>query len=368
MTDIPSELGEMDNEDHFAYSPTERKIITQAYDLSLKTLLEQWQASVLILPETQRQYVWDNGRASRLIESLILNIPIPVLYFAETEDAKYEIIDGHQRVRSIVRYLSNEFSLSSLWVLDEYQRMRFHQLPEKEQRFLTMRIVRAVIISKDSHPLMKFEIFERLNSGSIILNSQEMRNSIYRGSFNRLLRDLVKLPTFRSVIGTQEPRRRMVDEELILRFLAFRARYDNYRAPLKRFLNEYMDSVRNASENDLATFSQSFDLTIQRINTLFAASAFRVTDEAGNPIETFLNRALFDAQMLATSWLDEQNILDRRPHLLQELATLYRSQDFLDSIQKATGNTSKIRFRIRNTVDAFRRAGYSLTVPYDLTN
>ncbi|MBA3688731.1 MAG: DUF262 domain-containing protein [Chloroflexi bacterium] len=125
----------------------------------MHTLVDQWNSEILVLPEIQREYVWDDARASRLIESLLLNIPIPVVYFAETPDAKYEVIDGHQRIRSIVRFLKNQFRLRSLAVLTEYNGKHYFELPEREQRFLTMRSIRAVIIGSDSHPNMKFEIF-----------------------------------------------------------------------------------------------------------------------------------------------------------------------------------------------------------------
>jgi len=115
------DLGENDDEEEFAFPPAERRVITQPLDLSVQTLLEQWTTKQLVLPEIQREYVWDNAKASRLIESLLLNIPIPVLYFAETDEAKYEIFDGHQRVRSIVNYLGGVYSLSGLAVLREYR-------------------------------------------------------------------------------------------------------------------------------------------------------------------------------------------------------------------------------------------------------
>jgi hypothetical protein len=209
---------------------------------------------LLLLPEIQRAYVWDNAKASRLIESLILNIPIPVLYFAETEEAKYEIFDGHQRVKSIVNYIGGVFALSGLAVLPEYRGKRFSQLPAREQRFLKMRTLRTILISIESHPNMKFEIYERLNTGSISLNAQELRNSIYRGSFNALLHRLAEHRTFRSLIGTKSPRKRMVDEEAILRFFAMRAQLGTYRTPLKKFLNEYMGTVRNANEEQIHQF------------------------------------------------------------------------------------------------------------------
>ena len=160
--DADQDLGEMEGEEDFLFPPAERKVVTQPLDLSVQTLTEQWNNKVLLLPDIQREYVWDNAKASRLIESLLLNIPIPVLYFAETHDAKYEIFDGHQRVRSIVNYLSDVFALSGLAVLREYRGKRFSQLPEREQRFLKMRTLRTILISIDSHPNMKFEIYERL--------------------------------------------------------------------------------------------------------------------------------------------------------------------------------------------------------------
>ena len=235
----PSDLSETTDEEPIVTSPSERRLVTQPLDLSVQTLFEQWNEKLLILPDIQREYVWDNGKASRLVESLLLNIPIPVLYFAENEFAEYEIFDGHQRTRSIVRFLNNEFPLSGVSVLRELKNKRYHELPEREQRFLKMRTLRVIIIAIDSHPNMKFEIYERLNTGSILLNAQELRNSIYRGPLNRLLHELVRDLTFRSVMGTKAPRNRMVDEEIILRFFALQSRLDTYRPSLKRFLNEY---------------------------------------------------------------------------------------------------------------------------------
>jgi hypothetical protein len=112
-------------------------------------------------------------------------------------------------------------------------------LPEREQRFLRMRTLRTILISVESNPNMKFEIYERLNTGSISLNAQELHNSIYRGPFNDLLHELAKLASFRALIGSKQPRRRMVDEEAILRFFAMREKIAVYRTPLKKFLNTF---------------------------------------------------------------------------------------------------------------------------------
>jgi Protein of unknown function DUF262 len=343
------------------FPPAERKVVTQSYDLSVQTLADEWEAESLYLPEIQREYVWDNPRASRLVESLLLNIPIPVLYFAETDDAKWEIFDGHQRVLSVVRFLGNEFRLSGLPVLGELNGSRFHQLPEREQRFLKTRMMRAVVISADSHPSMKFEIFERLNTGAVILNAQELRNSIYRGPFNDLLRELVKDEKFRACIGTVAPRRRMADEEFILRFFALRARLKNYRPPLKKFLNDYMFANQEPSKATLSSHRRLFSMTINRIHTIFGPNAFKPTDRNGRATERAPNRALFDAQMLAFSWVGRNTDISKRTKdINRKFGALYRDEGFMDSISLATGDRSRLLARVQSAIDTLNRAGVSV--------
>jgi hypothetical protein len=359
-------LGEVEPGESYTFPPPERKVITQSYDLSIQTLLEQWESRILELSETQRDYVWDDARASRLIESLLLNIPIPVVYFAETEDAKWEIIDGHQRIRSVVRYVRNEFPLGSLMILGELKGLRLHQLPSREQRYLLTRTMRAVVLSPDSHPNIKFEVFERLNTGSLALNAQELRNSLYRGSFNRLLRDLVKDPDFRNIMGTKTPRHRMVDEELVLRFFALRDGLNTYQPSLKIFLNAYMKKVQDADDDTLDRLQAVFQETIGRIRAILGQGAFRLTDRTGDATERAVNRALFDAHMLAFSWVTNRDLTPYREQALASLASLYQDQEFLDSIQRATGNRARTITRVRGITAALREAGLDLSIPYQL--
>jgi hypothetical protein len=347
-----------ENEVGDGFPPAERKVVTQSYDLSIQTLGEKWEDNSLILPDIQREYVWDNPRASKLIESLLLNIPIPVLYFAETDDAKWEIFDGHQRIRSVVRYLKNEFRLSRMTVLSELNGSRFHQLPVREQRFLLTRMMRAVVISTDSHPSMKFEIFERLNTGAIVLNAQELRNSLYRGPFNDLLRELVVDDAYRRCIGTGRPRRRMADEEFLLRFFALHAGLKSYRPPLKKFLNDYMAENQNAGKANLENHRRLFRRTIDRIDTTLGSGAFKVTDRKGQATERAPNRALFDAQMLAFSWASPRTDFSKvKSKAVKSFSRLYGDDAFIDTISLATGDRSRTLARVRAASAALRRAG-----------
>jgi hypothetical protein len=355
-------LGEADQSEDVVFPPPERKITTTAYDLSVNTLVEQWDDDLLIIPPIQREYVWDNGKASRLIESLLLNIPIPVLYFQETEDAKYEIIDGHQRVKSVVRYIKNEFGLSGLRILDEYKRKRFHQLPEREQRFLRSRVMRAIIITQDSHPTMKIEVFGRLNTGGIALNSQELRNALFQGTLNDLLGELQSNSSFRTCIGTKQPRKRMVDQELVLRYLALRERIDTYRPPLIQFLHKFMRDNRNATSRTISSLRESFESTVELVGKALGGLAFRPITADGEPLEAPVNRALFDAQMLAFSWANPNGTLPKK-RIIRATAKLYEDEDFLDAIRRATGDRARLLTRLHRYGEALEEAGLEVNIP-----
>jgi hypothetical protein len=368
------DMEESESEEPFDFPPPERKITTQPYDLSVQTLCEQWENHILEIPELQREYVWDNGRASRLIESFILGVPVPPLYFAETRDARFEVIDGQQRVRSIVRYVNNELPLSGLRVLSEYKGLRFHKLPPREQRFLKSRTLRVIVITYDSHPNMKFEVFERLNTGGISLNAQELRNSLYRGTLNRTLKELVLNSDFRSCIGTKNPRHRMVDEELVLRFLALRERLATYRPPLKRALNEYMDANRDAEEGWLVERRVLFESTMSRLNSVLGRQAFRLIDASGRPLldakgrplPRGVNRALFDAQALAFSWVAGPIPKSKAQRLVALISSALGDEETQDATRRATGDRKRILHRLRAIVGALDDAGVVVDVPVRL--
>lgn len=159
----------------------ERKLHTQAYDKSISDLISKIKNEDIILnPQYQRNYVWDNTKASLLIESILLNVPIPVLYMAEDEDSRWNVVDGLQRLYSLKRFFDDEFKLTNLDVLQELKGKKYSQLrDEKPGRILRNGIIRTVVISQDSHHEIKYDIFMRLNRGSIKLNEQELRNCLY---------------------------------------------------------------------------------------------------------------------------------------------------------------------------------------------
>jgi len=355
------DLNEDDQTDLINISAADRKLVTQSYDLSVGTLIEQWNDHTLILPEIQREYVWNNAKASRLIESLLLNVPIPVVYFAEHED-QYEIIDGHQRVSSIVRYVNNEFRLYGLKVLadEQHRGMRFHQLPIADQRRIRTRVIRAIIITEESHPSMKFEVFERLNSGAIALNAQEIRNSTHRGPFIALVKELVHNKSFRGCVGSAQPRRRMVDNELVVRFFAFSDRLSSYRPPLQRFLNDYCAAQNQQDADALEADAKRFGHAADSVSALFGRNAFRLTGNQGELIDKNLNRALAETQLVTMAQVSVDDVRSHREALLTQLGALHRNDDFLDNIQRATGDRARTLGRMRLYAEACGRAGIQI--------
>ena len=365
MSEEDLELGENNSEEEgVRFPPEERKVTTTAYDLSVDTLVSQWKDEILVIPKMQREYVWDNGRASRLVESLLLNIPVPPVFFSETADSKYEVIDGHQRIRSVVRYINNEFALSGLRLMTEHLRLRFHQLPSREQRYLRTRVLRAIVIGPDSHPSMKHEIFQRLNTGAIALNAQEIRHALNQGSLNDLLHDLVTLKDFRKCVGSKSPRRRMVDHELVLRFFMLSEQYDSYRPPLLRSLNSYMEKNQKISADRRKGLRDSFARAATFNAVLFPEAAFRPADQSGKPTERGLNRALFDAQMVTAGWVDGgPPTAAQRQKILRKSSELFETEEFLDSIQRATGDRRRLITRMTMWGRTLEASGVAIDLP-----
>ncbi|WP_157447680.1 DUF262 domain-containing protein [Chthoniobacter flavus] len=193
----------------------DRRLVTNPYDLVVEALIDQIDNGTVFLrplserPSFQRRYVWPNLLASRLIESVLLNIPIPPCYLSQNEDFELDVIDGQQRLFSIYRFLDNQFAIAGLEVLKELNGLRFHQLEPRAQRQIKTHTIRCVLISNESHPEIKFDVFERLNTNTVPLNAQELRNCIYRGALNEFLKDAVANASWLSILGKKAPDKRM---------------------------------------------------------------------------------------------------------------------------------------------------------------
>lgn len=210
---------------------------TRAMDISLEQLKIFVDANDIITdPDYQRKYVYDDKRASCLIESILIGIPIPVIYLAEEEDGVYSVIDGQQRITSFVRFLKNEFPLTGLKRLKSLNGLYFRQLEKSLQRRLSLKPLSTVCIERDSQNL-KYEIFSRLNLGAVKLRDQEVRNCIYRGKFNDMLKEIANTNTYLPILFHDENTRYSY-EERILRFFALRPM--ELKGTFKLMMNSFM--------------------------------------------------------------------------------------------------------------------------------
>jgi hypothetical protein len=333
----------------------QRRVYADKSDRSIYELFRRFQRGDLILdPEFQRRYVWDNKKASLLIESVLLEVPIPVIYIAEEDDGKFTVIDGQQRLRSFFRYLNNEFALKGLSVMSELNGKKFKDLDKEYQSKIEDTSLRVIEIRKESHPDVKFEIFERLNVGSVKLTDQELRNCIYRGKYNDLIKELAEERDFLNILGLREPHSRMYDKELVLNFFAFyNQTYLNYKPPMKQFLNKEMENNRNLSEDRLSELKSVFKKCISLVKTVFGDKAFRrfilgdEKDPNGRWEMRKINVGLFQVIMIGFSQYQKENIIPFSDSIREELLHLMTLNDeFIDSIS-GSGTTSKEKVKKR---------------------
>ncbi|MEB3479045.1 DUF262 domain-containing protein, partial [Pasteurella multocida] len=274
------EQSELDNEELEQIPRDVRKLRTQPYDKSVIDLIEMIKRQEICLrPDFQRNAVWDTKRASLLIESIWLNIPIPQIFVSVEEDGTWNVIDGQQRLTALNKFLNNEFKIRGLEVLPELNNKSYKDLDDKPKRLLHGGNIRIVAIHEDSHPDIKFDVFMRINQGAMQLNPQELRNCLYRGALNNKLHKLAENKFLLNILNLSKPHNRFKDVELILRTLAIfdssHKEFENYPSVMKKFLNNYMRINKNLNEKELDELAYLFNSTIEKVYAIFGKYSFK---------------------------------------------------------------------------------------------
>lgn len=236
-------------------SVQKRLVDFNSYDLSVKELVSMVSEGIInISPDYQRKFRWEDDRQSLLIESIFLGIPVPSLFMATNNDSTWEVIDGLQRLSTLIRFAAPQDSnarhkinkpeylrLKGLEKLSSMNGMTFMELPYSLQLDLLLKPIKVTTLSDKSDPQVRFDLFQRLNTGGIKLSDQEIRNCVFKGNFNNLIKRLAKderlhrltkKPTSADDNGTYE--------ELVLRFFAYLYNRDLFEHNVKDFLNEFM--------------------------------------------------------------------------------------------------------------------------------
>lgn len=341
-----------------------RKIDFTGKDSDIDGLYRQYQRGrLLIQPDYQRKYVWDTKKASLLIESILMNIPIPIVYLAQTAEDKINVIDGQQRLTSIFSFIDGkfpdgkEFKLSGVKVFPELRKKKFDELDESMQNKILDYSIRTITFTADSDPDLQYEIFSRLNTGSVSLNAQELRNCVYRGKFNEFIKELASDTEYLLLLGLDEPHKRMTDIELVLRFVSFFDKsYLNYKSPIKKFLNDTMRDNANISDEKLKNIRNAFKTAVTNLTSLLGENSFRrfkMNGKEGAWEKNRINVALYDILMDSMARRDTTVIMRHLDAIREAYIDLMVSnQDFIDSIMIQTSDTTVVnkRFKIWNNV------------------
>lgn len=338
LTDIP-----LDN----------RRITCEQVDFTIQNLYSLAQDGDLNLqPDFQRNSVWNKVKASRLIESVLINVPIPVIYLAEENDGILSVVDGQQRLTSLIDYLKGLFKLRKMSILQELNGNKFSELEPEYQRRIRNTPLRCIVIKRESHPDIKFEIFERINTGSVKLNEQELRNCIYRGTINRLLKELAEDRDWKNIAITNKDKERMKDREMILRFIALYSSYNRYGSSLKQFLNRFMEENKNASLQQINEFRAVFKKSLALTKLVFGDKAFKRfslgdSDDPNGKWEEVINKAIFDAVMLGFVPYEQNQVVPKADYIRDQFIDMMTTNiEFVDAISSNTGDRRRVRTRI----------------------
>ena len=261
------------------------EVVTAVVDHSLGTLAEMVRgtpADINITPAYQRRVRWDGGRKSRLIESFLMNVPVPPIFLNEDELGRYSVIDGKQRLLAISEFMANELRLQGLKCFRSLEGMTYSDLPPQMKSTLRSKpALRTIFVLRQSAPALKTEVFVRLNTGGVTLNAQELRNSVYAGSLNDLIYELSESPDFHSMLGMAPgPDQRsqmymqMKDAELVLRFLTFSSDLDACESGIRYAMDNYMEAHKNAGADLLAQARERFITALAAVDACFGAHAF----------------------------------------------------------------------------------------------
>ena len=343
-----------------------RKIVTKEVDREVDFFHRAQQRGKLILqPDFQRYYIWPKAKASKLIESALLDVPLPAVYLFEEEDGNLSVIDGQQRLTAFVSFVRGNFldngepfALSGLKVLKDLNKRQFSddEFGEERRDKILATTIRAITFKKESDRDLKFEVFERLNAESTSLNSQELRNCVYRGSYNDLLKRLSENSTFRFLMGIEKPEKRMQDVEYVLRFAAFyNQTYLKYSSPVKRFLNHDMEKNKEISNKDAKKLENAFKQAVGIIRSLLGDKAFKRfipgvgdNNRDGRWETQQFNASLYDVLMwqFAQPDLDSNLVYQHSESIYEGLIDLMAGDaEFREAITLSTSSVKNVQTR-----------------------
>lgn len=335
-------------------------ITSYGADFDVEGLVRRLRNDDIFIPAFQRRYVWGFETASRLIESLLLGLPLPSVFLAVDRDNRYLVIDGQQRLQTLSYFYGGSFptlfddngapidwrTFALEGVQAEFRGLTYAMLPAHDRRRLDHTLIHATIVQQDKPEddnSSIYFIFERLNTGAVALEPHEIRASIYHGPFQVLLTELNHHSAWRALFGNLHHRLR--DQELILRFLALYVERANYTEPLKQFMNDFMAAHRNLSVRQADHFSHLFTTTMETIYTCIGDKAFRPKRN--------LNAAVMDSVSIGVAAALEQGFELSCDDWQVRYRQLIENEDYLDAVSSNTATIKRVNTRLTLALAAF---------------
>jgi len=336
------------------FDPTRISISTKTttVDLVIKRLKHH---EIELDPDFQRNSgIWDSTRQSRLIESLLLRIPLPVFYMAADKDNKWQVVDGLQRLHSIKSFvLDRNLKLRGMEYLSQFERNAYDHLPRNMQRRIDETQLDFHIIDADTPPEVMFNIFKRVNTGGKPLTRQEIRHALHPGPARDFVNELAKSAEFRTATDESVSPKRMADRECVLRFVAFYCQdLTFYNGNLDVFLGRAMGIINSemdeSAKNDMRN---AFFASMRLARELFGNNAFRKpANRSGG--RSVINKPLFECLSVALAHVPRsrhEKLIERKAVLNDNLVDLMEDRQFFDSISIGTQTTDQVRIRFTRT-------------------
>ena len=349
------ESPEIPDEERNPYNPEKIRVVTKNFSIAQVFEMMTEDGEIDLSPDFQRQFVWLTAeRKSRLIESIMLKIPLPVFYFSELENGNMQVIDGVQRLTVIKQFLSGEFKLSKLEYLEKFNGKYYPSKNGKgERELLEPKFVRRIkqaqltinIIESSSPAKVKYDIFKRLNSGGVQLNSQEIRNCMANSSVRKFVKDLAQSQEFKEATCDSVNDTRMAAQKLVMRFIGFyylrvkKRENFKYLSDIEDFLNRTLDIFNNSSEGERAEIEKAFKNAMKNARYLFGNNAFRKIRKA------LINKSLFTTWSVFLSEYSPDDIEERfeREGLVKPLEEeLAKEKDYYDATSLGTNSKKKL--------------------------
>jgi hypothetical protein len=342
------------------YERGEQRIVTETNREKLPNFVDALSKNnyMEIRPFYQRRSRWDEERQSKLIESFIINIPVPPIFLYEKAYNSYEVMDGQQRITAISDFYNNRFKLKGLDLWPELNGLTYQELPNKIRAGLDRRSISSIVLLKESAPdeeeaiFLRQLVFERLNTGGIKLERQEIRNSLSSGLFNNLMYDLARLDIFREIwelpkfspeelTDHKQPIyesaffKKMEDIEVVLRFFALR-HMDHFKFGIQGFLDLYMIRSKAFTQDDIIFFKQLYTSTLKCAHAIYGQNAFKIFENGKWTGKA--TKGMYDAIMVPLSEFQEHHdLLAKQSQLiLEKTVQLFE----LEGVSAMTGRAS----------------------------